>query len=481
MTRAIAGGLLVLLVTGSPAWAVLLDVGTHYLEPNAAAEVIELYVTTGSGETAGGANINLQIANGGPEVEGYPGCPGAGAGIDGPTIANVDVVTGTVFSGAAYGIDFEPNPINDVAPQLYQVGVWTNDSNYNDNPAILDAPEMPMTGLLATVTLDANEFSAGSWDFIAGQTLEGPTQLIQSVGGDTLPTVPLTVVDGTVAIASTLTSVANANWNVATTWDDPPTVPFEGTKTVVNHAVDVQAAGTAFSLNVDAGGELTVEPGVEVHTDRYAVVGGTGTLGFELSGNTGVLANAVSGTLDADGDVTLQTNSTLALTATDYLGDPAAAAGRGFRFFDLIGTDGVVSGTFTNLPDAHLGNGVFLSAVCYDNPVNVEVLRAGTGDVDGDAQVDFNDVWALLTGGRYNQGAPAVWTEGDVNDTNDVDFNDVWALLTSGLYNQGPYDAPAGCAKGGSFAVVPEPGSIAMLLGGGLALLLAVWRRRRKA
>jgi len=139
--------------------------------------------------------------------------------------------------------------------------------------------------------------------------------------------------------------------------------------------------------------------------------------------------------------------------------------------------------------DVHLGHGVFLvdPGVIYNgSDVTVSLLQAGPGDANGDRRVDFADVWALLTSGKYNTELPATWPDGDFNDDRIADFADVWVVLTGGLYNAGEYGYPddhqsvAYAATNGKPAdnatldpiVVAEPTSLVLFAVGLVALLL---------
>jgi PKD repeat protein len=62
------------------------------------------------------------------------------------------------------------------------------------------------------------------------------------------------------------------------------------------------------------------------------------------------------------------------------------------------------------------------------------------GDVNGDYQIDFFDISALLAT-KYNTGQPATWAEGDQNGDGIVDFFDLTEIL-AGHYNTGPYWTP---------------------------------------
>ncbi|MCP4309516.1 MAG: hypothetical protein GY788_32500, partial [bacterium] len=86
--------LTVLLLTAPPGFSATIDVGTHYLLPDTPDQIISIYVH-GTDEVSG-MDFNVQVANGGPELEGirdhYGLILGPGEGIDGPEIAYVNLV-----------------------------------------------------------------------------------------------------------------------------------------------------------------------------------------------------------------------------------------------------------------------------------------------------------------------------------------------------------------------------------------------------
>src|SRR6266542_3129862 len=71
--------------------ALIINVGNFNLLPNAAGQVVEVYVqnTGGADIDVVGVSINVQVADSGPS-------PGFGSD-PGPHITAVDIITGTVF------------------------------------------------------------------------------------------------------------------------------------------------------------------------------------------------------------------------------------------------------------------------------------------------------------------------------------------------------------------------------------------------
>ena len=104
---------------------------------------------------------------------------------------------------------------------------------------------------------------------------------------------------------------------------------------------------------------------------------------------------------------------------------------------------------------------------------------AALGDTNLDWQVDVLDAANILTGGKFNTGAPGTWSEGDFNYDGLVNVLDAADFLSTGLYDQGSYNPPPDLlVAAGSVAAVPEPSSIAIAVGGVIAAL--GWNRRRR-
>jgi hypothetical protein len=97
-----------------------------------------------------------------------------------------------------------------------------------------------------------------------------------------------------------------------------------------------------------------------------------------------------------------------------------------------------------------------------------KVSFAAPGDTNLDGLVNFSDIQAIISGGRYGQPVTTgVWNVGDFNYDGRVNFTDIQGLITAGRYGQASY-FPAAPTSGlslgggsglgtGSIAAVPEP------------------------
>jgi probable HAF family extracellular repeat protein len=91
------------------------------------------------------------------------------------------------------------------------------------------------------------------------------------------------------------------------------------------------------------------------------------------------------------------------------------------------------------------------------------------GDANADGKVDFNDLVRLAQ--SYNSPDTLDWEHGDFSGDGHVDFNDLVGLAQN--YNTVQFAADVQVA----FALVPEPGAVAGLLGAGM---LGMMRRQRR-
>jgi hypothetical protein len=162
------------------------------------------------------------------------------------------------------------------------------------------------------------------------------------------------------------------------------------------------------------------------------------------------------------------------LTAADLV--TALVAGRNGGTWD--GTSGITS----SVAAGEVALGAARGVGWLDNgDGTVSFAYAALGDTNLDWQVDVLDAANVLSGGKFNTGDPATWSEGDFNYDGVVDVLDAADFITSGLYNAGVYNPPAPAALSG-VAAVPEPAA-GVLGAAGLACGLVIERlvRARRA
>lgn len=125
-------------------------VGTIELEPNKPGQIAEIYVT--GGDAVRVLELFVQVGNGGPELEltaeDFRLSPGAG--IPGPAITAVDLLTGTVFATNNLG---QQNPIDAPIdfPQL--AAAYTQ----------VSSGTVVAEGLLARLSIDTTGFASGTF------------------------------------------------------------------------------------------------------------------------------------------------------------------------------------------------------------------------------------------------------------------------------------------------------------------------------
>ncbi len=102
------------------------------------------------------------------------------------------------------------------------------------------------------------------------------------------------------------------------------------------------------------------------------------------------------------------------------------------------------------------------------------IAYAAAGDLDLNGVVDFDDVVAMVSAGRYDTGLPATWSQGDYDYNGVVDFDDVVGIVSAGLFDTGAYAAAP--LQLGPLTAVPEPATWIAAASG--AALAAAARRR---
>jgi len=224
-------------------------------------------------------------------------------------------------------------------------------------------------------------------------------------------------------------------------------------------------------LTVEAGGAALLETGPtflqRVSNGGYLDLGdrffgnpvtiGAGGYTQDAAGQLRLLLGGGAGdVVDTAGGATLDGQLLLALAGgyTPTLGDA----------WVLLETDGGVGGTFATI------NGVVLDAVLglavtYD-PTTVDAEVAYLGDANVDGAVGLADL--SLLGSHWNQ--PGTWADGDFNGDGMVTLADL--SLLGGNWGTGGSGAAMSFADAvAAVTFVPEPGSLAVLLLGGLGLV----------
>ena len=238
----------------------------------------------------------------------------------------------------------------------------------------------------------------------------------------------------------------------------------------------VAAAGATLTVDRDIGvrqfivnsGKLAGSPGLEVTLGGTMIMSGSAVTSVDVA-TLVVDESATGGRVDLGvGRINVAAGG---ITAEALVLD--ILAGR-------TGTAGLWSGTTgitSSVAAAAIAAASSPRAVGWidDGAGGLSVAFSAPGDSNIDGFVDILDVANFLSAGKYDSGAPAVWSQGDFNYDGFVDILDVGDFVVTGLYNAGTYlPVPSASVV---VTAVPEP---ATGVAAGLACLIAAMRARRR-
>ena len=211
--------------------------------------------------------------------------------------------------------------------------------------------------------------------------------------------------------------------------------------------------------------------------------GASGTIAMEIAGTDGAGEAQGHDQIQVAGSSTL--DGTLAITTGGSYSDPTTRAAR--DNFTLIASAGGSTGNFATVSydgtelssdfagdngsfRAHVGNGLFRNLNYDGNDVSLTNLFALEGDADGDMDIDITDFNILASNfdGSGVNSATNNWTTADFDADGDIDITD-FNFLASNFADSG-----YGGAEGSQ---VPEPGSLLLLVLGGVLMGWVCGRR----
>ena len=453
-----------------------------------------------SGDTKTGVNFTAELANG------------------------LDLRSGSItaaFTGTATGGEIRPNSGSVILEKttpgtlVLGAGVTLADTlpvNVRAGTLALNIAALKPTGagevLLgdtgpATLRVDgAGSGTHARYTFVGGP---GATVEVADAGGTVTATA---LIDGTGPLRKagpgTLV-VAGAN-------------TISGPTTVAAGTLQLAAAGgLASSAITVTGGSLQVAAGVTAQAPSVVVDGGAidassltvgpGGIG-SLTINGGSVSGTPSLTVLAGGSLTMSPSARIVagLSTLDVddasgridlgAGQLSIAAGgttaEQLRADIIAGRNGGAWNGAAGIASAAAAATAATRAVGYTvaGDGSAKVSFAAPGDTNLDGLVNFSDIQAIITGGRYGQAVTTgVWNVGDFNYDGRVNFTDIQGLITAGRYGQASY-FPAAPTSGlslgggsglgtGSIAAVPEPGMLGTLGAVAIAGLAATARLRR--
>ena len=214
------------------------------------------------------------------------------------------------------------------------------------------------------------------------------------------------------------------------------------------------------------GGVLRLANSAALGSSRIVpLAGGTLALSSYLQTTVGGLAPNAGGLTDVgSGMVTVAAG----LSASDMVAALMTGMGDG----SWNGTSGITSSV------AAASGGDRTVGWLDNGDGTVTFAFAAAGDTNLDWQVDIIDAANFLAAGKFDSGTPANWNDGDFTYDGFVDILDAAAFLSNGLFDAGVYNPPSGQA--GGIAAVPEPGSLAVLSIGVVAVSVATRHGRRR-
>jgi hypothetical protein len=219
-----------------------------------------------------------------------------------------------------------------------------------------------------------------------------------------------------------------------------------------------------FGLAILAGTASATDPRIgTLHIESDLLMGATGLYLADVQGSECDL-------LAVNGTVTIQDGARLGLT---WL--PGADAASKFGGTYTLVTYLSHTGQFTfDEANSNIG-AAYIQGIDYGSTaMDLTLYGLLDGDANADAIVDVLDYVVVSN----NFGVGDNWLNGDVNQDGTVDVLDY--VVISNNFGSTPGPGAIAGVSGSSLTVVPEPGTLVLLLCGGLGLLALCRRLRRR-
>jgi len=251
----------------------------------------------------------------------------------------------------------------------------------------------------------------------------------------------------------------DANWSDTVVTGAVMTIDLAGGSDVkIETSFDSAAELTLGGTNTDTDtAVLTVDPDVTLTVAGDVNIADNGKFVSNVQGTTAGKIASTEGVVDISSVESLR---------VDWTENGASSTFGGvYTVAEYTGADLSLSGEFSN--DGSNIGGAYVEAVDYSGgTVDVTLYQQKVGDVDLDGDVEFSDLSNLLD----NWGIGTSWAEGDTDFSGDVVFADLSNLLDN-------WGTPLQSGAGAQIGVVPEPGTLMMLLVGFAGML--IYRKRR--
>jgi hypothetical protein len=167
----------IVLVLGAEAWAANVVVGNHVLMPNMANQVVSIYVS--GGEAVAGEDFFAQVGDGGTFNGGVN---------TKPALANVDIITGSIFDGNNNGA-FGDSGNGSTHPLIWVDGTTTSTGT------------VAADGRLAKLTLDTTGLASGTFPLLLSGVASSRGTFNSSLRNASGALVPLSITNGSLFVA----------------------------------------------------------------------------------------------------------------------------------------------------------------------------------------------------------------------------------------------------------------------------------------